>query len=366
MSSTVSTPEQVKELLDSLDYFLLDLDGVVYSGNTVIPQIPETLAYLREAGKHVRFISNTILLSREDLIGHFRSMGIEGVKPHEIYSAGYACALYVQEQFADAEDQLVHRNVFVVGPKGIRDEIQGVLAPGFTTYGSELNGVAYSPDMVARAWEEALLPAPAGDAGGDARSESGDSQSDAMGSSSVSGSGSSGSKAKKTISLSELNPVAVVVGVDYGMNMTEMACAAALLQLTDARFVATNPDPADPAGPKRLLLPSSGAIVSAVETAVGRAPDVLCGKPSPTMGHLLFEKEEQAGRRVDPQRALMVGDRLMTDICFGKKIGARTALALSGAQKLLHLEELVKREAKDELPDFVIESLAAFLPESAC
>lgn len=335
MASTVSSRDQVRALLESVDYFLLDLDGVVYSGKTVIPQVPETLQYLRESGKHIRFISNTIILKREDLVGHLQSMGIEGVKPHEIYSAGYATALYLQEQFADEKDRLVHRNVFVMGPKGLHDEVQAVLAPGFSTYGAELNSVSYTPDMVARAWQEAFLPAPS----------------------------HAGNK-ERPISLADLDPVAVVVGVDYGMNMTELACAVALLQLTEARFVATNPDPADPAGPQRLLLPSSGSIVAAVKTAVGREPDVLCGKPSPTMGLLLLAKEEQEGRWVDPRRALMVGDRLMTDICFGKKIGVRTALALSGAQKLVHLEELGRKGATNELPDFVIESLADFLPSN--
>lgn len=339
MASATSTKTQVKELLDAVDYILLDLDGVVYSGRTVIPQVPETLLHFRRQGKHVRFISNTIILSRNDLIGHFEAMGIEGVKPHEIYSAAYASALYVQEEFADPEDHLVHANVFVLGPVGLHDEVQAVLAPGFSTYGSELNSVPYTPDMVARAWDEPLLPHPSKAAKKDDESEG--------------------------MALSSLKPVAVVVGVDYGMNMTELACAVALLQSTDARFVATNPDPADPAGPRRLLLPSSGAIVSAVKTAVGREPDVLCGKPSATMGELLFEKEAQEGRKVDPQRALMVGDRLMTDIQFGKKVGVRTALALSGAQKLRDLEALAKTDAKDELPDYVIDSLADFLPESS-
>lgn len=336
MASALSTKADVKALLDSVDYILLDLDGVVYAGRTVIPRIPETLDYFRSCGKHVRFISNTIILSRNDLIGHFKSMGIEGVAPHEIYSAAYASALYVQEEFADKSDQLVHANVFVLGPVGLHDEVQAVLAPGFCTYGSELNHVPYTPDLVARAWSEPLLPLPA---------KSQNCESDCQ------------------MALSELKPVAVVVGVDYGMNMTELACAVALLQSTSARFVATNPDPADPAGPQRLLLPSSGAIVSAVATAVGRQPDVLCGKPSPTMGQLLFEKETQEGRSVDPQRALMVGDRLMTDIQFGKKVGVKTALALSGAQKLRDLEALAGTEAKGELPDYVIDSLADFLPE---
>ncbi|KPA74392.1 putative p-nitrophenylphosphatase [Leptomonas pyrrhocoris] len=343
MAVTLSTNAQVADLLDDVDYFLLDLDGVVLLGDSVIPHIPETLRHLRESGKQIRFISNTILLEREGLMRHLHAAGIAGVAMHEIYTAAYTCALYLQENFAQREDHLIHRNVFVLGPSGLNNEVQSMLAAGYSTYGPELTSIPYSPDLVARAWTEPLLPLP--------------SHTDEN---------NHPHPLKKTkISLKELDPVAVVVGVDYNMNMTEMACAVALLQCTTARFVATNPDPADPAGARLLLLPSSGAIVAAVQTAVGRAPDVLCGKPSPTMGLLLMEKEAQEGRRVDPQRAVMVGDRLMTDICFGKKIGVRTALALSGTQKLRDLTELMERGATDELPDYVIESLAVFLPKSS-
>ncbi|KAK7195323.1 Haloacid dehalogenase-like hydrolase [Novymonas esmeraldas] len=334
MASSLATPVQVRELLHSVDYLLIDLDGVVWSGETIIPQVPETLAYLRSIGKQLRFVSNTILLKRSDLVNHFESLGIHGVHPHEIYTAAYTTALYVQERFGSAEDEgrRVHGNVFVFGPVGLHDEIQAVLAPGYSTYGSELTSIPYSPDMVARGLDEPLFPAPRH------------------------------AREARPISLKALHPVAVVVGMDYAMNMTELAAAVALLQTTAAAFVATNPDPADPAGPQRVLLPSSGAILAAAVTALGRQPDVLCGKPSATMGHLLLEREAAEGKSVSPQRTVMIGDRLMTDIQFGKAIGARTALVLSGAQKLEHLDTLVQEENKTaELPDLVLRSIADFL-----
>ncbi|CAC9520717.1 p-nitrophenylphosphatase [Leishmania donovani] len=331
MASSIANPAELKELLDSIDYILVDLDGVVWSGEKVISRIPEALDHIRSFGKSLRFISNTLILQRCDLVKKFESLGIRGVLPHEIYSAAYASALYIQEKFSSPEDRLVHANVFVMGPIGLHNEVQSVLAPDYSTYGSELHSVVYSPDLVAEAWTEPILPAPryAG--------------------------------CKQKISLQDLNPVAVVIGVDYAMNMTELAAAVALLQGTEALFVATNPDPADPVGANRFLLPSSGAILAAVTTATGRQPDVLCGKPSSTMGHLLIEKEAQDGKVVVLHRALMVGDRLMTDIQFGKGIGARTALVLSGAEKLTRVEELAGEGRTQELPDLVLNSLADFL-----
>ncbi|KAG5495973.1 hypothetical protein JIQ42_02855 [Leishmania sp. Namibia] len=331
MSSSLATPAELKELLDSIDYVLVDLDGVVWTGETVISRIPEALDHIRSFGKNLRFMSNTLILQRRDLVEKFESLGIRGVCPNEIYSAAYSSALCVQGKFGSPEDNLVHGNVFVMGPIGLHNEVQAVLAPGFSTYGLELNSVAYSPDLVAEAWTEPMLPAPRYAAH------------------------------QTKISLQGLEPVAVVVGVDYAMSMTELAAAVALLQGTGALFVATNPDPADPVGANHFLLPSSGAILAAVATAIGRQPDVLCGKPSSTMGRLLMEKEAQDGKVVLPHRALMVGDRLMTDIQFGKGIGARTALVLSGAEKLTRVEELAGEGKAQELPDFVLNSLADFL-----
>ncbi|KAG5471454.1 hypothetical protein LSCM1_01543 [Leishmania martiniquensis] len=331
MASSLATPAELKELLDAIDYILVDLDGVVWSGETVIARIPEALDHIRSFGKNLRFMSNTLILQRCHLAKKLESLGIRGVCPSEIYTAAYTSALCIQGKFGSPEDGLVQGNVFVMGPIGLRNEIQAVLAPGFSTYGLELNSVAYSPDLVAEAWTEPILPAPR----------------------------NAGHQQK--ISLKGLEPVAVVVGVDYSMGMTELSAAVALLQGTEALFVATNPDPADPVGVNHILLPSSGAILAAVTTAIGRQPDVLCGKPSPTMGRLLLEKEAQDGRVVLPRRALMVGDRLMTDIQFGKGIGARTALVLSGAEKLTRVEELPGQGKAHELPDFVLNSLADFL-----
>lgn len=43
--------EEYKTLLDSVDTFLLDCDGVIYHGSNVTPGVKETLRYLRELGE---------------------------------------------------------------------------------------------------------------------------------------------------------------------------------------------------------------------------------------------------------------------------------------------------------------------------
>jgi hypothetical protein len=57
-------------------------------------------------------------------------------------------------------------------------------------------------------------------------------------------------------------------------------------------------------------------------------------------------------------------DRLATDTHFCKGIGARTALVLSGAQKLADLEEMQTQGAMENSPDLLLQSLADLLPTS--
>lgn len=47
----LSTAEQFKQLVDSVDTFLLDCDGVIYHGAVVVPGVKETLNYLRSIGE---------------------------------------------------------------------------------------------------------------------------------------------------------------------------------------------------------------------------------------------------------------------------------------------------------------------------
>ena len=46
----LSTPEEYQKLIDSVDTFLLDCDGVIYHGSNVPDGVRETLSMLRTAG----------------------------------------------------------------------------------------------------------------------------------------------------------------------------------------------------------------------------------------------------------------------------------------------------------------------------
>lgn len=100
--------------------------------------------------------------------------------------------------------------------------------------------------------------------------------------------------------------------------------AALQLLLAGAKFVATNPDPTYPIEGGKLQ-PGAGAIVGALRGCSGREPIVI-GKPEPAMIEICLRDAQVA-----PEEALVVGDRMDTDIEAGRRAGCPTWLVLSGA-----------------------------------
>jgi glycerol-1-phosphatase len=122
----------------------------------------------------------------------------------------------------------------------------------------------------------------------------------------------------------------VVVGWDRWVDYDKLRTASVLVG-RGARLVATNQDASYPA-PGGDLWPGAGALVAAVETASGSRALVV-GKP----GRPLFDEAlERAGTR----RALMVGDRVETDVAGADAAGIDSALVLTGASRRADLLDL--------------------------
>ncbi|KAG6889907.1 hypothetical protein C0992_003700 [Termitomyces sp. T32_za158] len=116
---------------------------------------------------------------------------------------------------------------------------------------------------------------------------------------------------------------AVVCGLDTQMNYTKVSKAFQYLTRNrDCMFVATNEDSTYPSADG--LLPGAGAISAPLRFALGKDP-ICTGKPSSTMLDCIKAKVHY-----NPERTIIVGDRLNTDILFGKNGGLATLLVLSG------------------------------------
>lgn len=122
-------------------------------------------------------------------------------------------------------------------------------------------------------------------------------------------------------------PDAVVVGFDMSLTYDRL-CRAAWWISCKKPYVATNPDLVCPTD-QPVVLVDCGSICKSLESATGRKPDKVLGKPDPTMLSGIVDKY---GLR--PDQIAMVGDRIYTDIEMARNAGALGVLVLSGETKL--------------------------------
>ena len=116
-------------------------------------------------------------------------------------------------------------------------------------------------------------------------------------------------------------PVAVVQGYGPQVGWADLAEACVAIR-AGAWWVATNTDATMPS--PRGPLPGNGSMVAALSTALdGRSPDLVVGKPEPTLFHVAAQ-----GRGA--RRTLVVGDRLDTDIAGALRAGMDGLLVLTG------------------------------------
>ena len=111
-----------------------------------------------------------------------------------------------------------------------------------------------------------------------------------------------------------------------------------------ATYIATHPDVNCPA--EDVYLPDAGSFIKMIETAVKFKPSLIIGKPNSIMGENLKVKFNESS----DDAFMMVGDRLYTDIAFGKNCNFPTMLVLSGETT----EDMIPLAEKQ--PDFILET----------
>jgi 4-nitrophenyl phosphatase len=75
--------------------WILDLDGVVWLSDDVIPGVPEAIAKLRDAGHTILFLTNNSSRRVADLVEKFEGMGIS-VEADEIVTSAQAAATMLE------------------------------------------------------------------------------------------------------------------------------------------------------------------------------------------------------------------------------------------------------------------------------
>ena len=283
-----------KPLVDSVETFIFDCDGVIWKGDSLIEGVPETIAMLREMGKRLIFVTNNSTKSRAGYLKKFLGLGLE-ITAEEVFSSSFAAAAYL-----DSIDFPKDKKAYVIGETGILEELDGV-------------GVSYL--------------------GGEADADK-----------------------KVTLASGQLmehdpDVGAVIVGFDRNVNYYKIQYATLCVRENPGcLFIATNTDAVTHLTDAQEWA-GNGSMVGAIKGSTKQEP-IVVGKPAPFMLDYIANKFS-----IRKDQICMVGDRLDTDILFGKDGGLRTLLVLSGVTD----EATLKSPENTIHPDFYTSKLADLL-----
>eukprot|EP00921_Rhytidocystis_pertsovi_P014029 GHVQ01022849.1.p1 GENE.GHVQ01022849.1~~GHVQ01022849.1.p1 ORF type:complete len:418 (-),score=57.81 GHVQ01022849.1:328-1581(-) len=329
-----------RDVCNMTDAFVFDCDGVLWHGDKPIPGVQRALHLLQSEGKQLYFVTNNSSKSRRGYMDKFKNLGFGDIvrDPSQIICTAHAVAAYLKEK-------RFTKKVYVIGEVGIEEELEEA---GITWLG----GTQDAHKSV-------------GPHGVEVDSEVG----------------------------------CVVVGLDRQFNYYKLQYAQLCINELKAEFIATNTDQLGHFTPNQACA-GSGGMVGAVEGCTGQNPKVI-GKPTSVMIDILRkrigwkqslsettannkmansrdEKDDATAEKccsmndccsildnTMSSRMVMVGDRLDTDILFGKNAGIGTMLVFTGIANYQQLERNVrdamvceKKENSITLPDFFLDSVS--------
>ncbi|KAA1474622.1 2-phosphoglycolate phosphatase [Dentipellis sp. KUC8613] len=285
-------PEDYLALVDKYDTWLFDCDGVLWRGDSLIDGAKEVLELLRARKKSVLFVTNNATKSRRNYKKKFDTLGIEA-HVDEVYGSAFAAAVYLSSVIKLPKD----KKVYVIGMSGLEEELKDE--------GISFIGGTDPADHTLLSPQDEIPPDP--------------------------------------------SVAAVLVGLDTAINYTKLSKAFRYLHSNPkCLFLATNEDSTYPSD--KGLLPGAGSILAPLKYSLGESrPVTAIGKPNSVMLDCIKAKHD-----FDPKRTIMVGDRLNTDIQFGKGGGLATLLVLTG---IASEKDLKGPTPPIAIPDYVTSSI---------
>lgn len=275
MTVKIQDITQAKELIDKYDTFLFDCDGVIWVGNELLPYVKETLELLQSKGKKLIFVSNNSTKSRDEYITKLNNFNIFDIKIEQIINSAYSTAIYINEVLKLNKD----KKIWVLGQNGITKELEDFGYQTLTFDKMKINNNNNEIDLTI----------------------------------------------DNINNLTDLNVGCVVVGLDFDLTYIKLSITLQYLLNKNIPFIATNIDSTFPF--KNTKLPGAGSVVEIVSYSSSRKPDAICGKPNSGMMDSILSHH-----KLNKSKTLMIGDRLNTDMKFGKNNDIDTLLVLTGIE----------------------------------
>ena len=258
-------PDEIRQKLQTVHTFVLDMDGTIFRGTHVFPFAIDFLGELSRKGINYIFLSNNSSRNVSDYAALLKNMQIP-VSYKQIYTSAEATIEYLKKEG-------LGKRLYLVGTKNLHASFREA---GFKTQSNR--------------------------------------------------------------------PDAVVVGFDTELTYEKLDRACFWIR-KGIPFIATHPDLNCPVENGEMK-PDCGAISAAITAATGVVPKVL-GKPHREMLEGLLARTQTS-----PDRMILVGDRLTTDIKMGNDFGIFTVLVLTG--------EATREDLKTSIiqPDLIVEKIS--------
>ena len=200
----------IASLVDDYDIFLLDIDGVIWSGNKIIDRSLEVIEWIsNHPEKQVYFLTNSSGRTRDEYVEKVKKMGWKGITREMVYGSAYTTARYLTEKHPEI------KKVRVLGMNSICKEMAevGIQSCG----GEEDEGFKEGKVMTLDDFEEYSL---------------------------------------------DPEVSAVVVGLDTKFTYSKLCIASLYLHTGGAKFIACNDDSYDMVGERRI--PGAGFMIASL------------------------------------------------------------------------------------------------------
>jgi NagD protein len=222
--------------------YIIDMDGVIYHGNRLLPGVTDFLAWLEASGKRYLFLTNSSERTPKELQEKLKRLGIDVGEEH-FYTSALATASFLSSQKPNG-------SAYIIGDAGL---IHALYSVGY--------------------------------------------------------------------SVNNVNPDYVVVGETHSYNFEKVELAVNLV-IRGAKLIGTN---SDISGPIEVgITPSTKALIAPIEIASGKKA-YFVGKPNPLMMRIALKR-----LGVKREDAIVIGDRMDTDVRSGLESDLDTLLVLSG------------------------------------
>jgi NagD protein len=101
--------------------FIIDMDGVIYHGNKLLPGVTDFVAWLESAGKKYLFLTNSSERTPKELHEKLKRLGINAGEQH-FYTSALATASFLASQKPDG-------SAYIIGDAGL---IHALYSVGYT------------------------------------------------------------------------------------------------------------------------------------------------------------------------------------------------------------------------------------------